>query len=75
MTSVLAPTGLVFGYNNECITKKTLSDIADYESGPTIFELDKVQDKGAYSASYNFIYLRAITNRAGLGYLSSLSEQ
>ena len=75
MTSVLVPTGLVFGYNNECITKKALSDLPNYESGPGIFELDKVQDKGAYSASFNYIYLRAIVNRGGIGYLSNLQEQ
>lgn len=75
MTSVLAPTGMVFGWNNECLTKKSLSDLPDYESGPSIFELDKIQDKGAYSASFNYIYLKACTNRGGVGYLSSLQEQ
>ena len=75
MTSVLAPTGMVFGWNNECLTKLALSDLPDYESGPAIFELDKIQDKGAYSASFNYIYLKACTNRAGVGYLSSLQEQ
>ena len=74
-TSVLAPTGLVFGWNNEVLTKKALSDLPDYESGPSIFELDKIQDKGAYSASFNYVYLKACTNRSGVGYLSSLQEQ
>lgn len=74
-TSVLAPTGMVFGWNSECLTKLALSDLPDYESGPSIFELDKVQDKGVYSASFNYIYLKACTNRAGVGYLSSLQEQ
>lgn len=75
MTSILAPTGMVFGWNNECITKKALSDLPDYGSGPSIFELDKIQDKGAYSASFNYIYLRAVTNRSGVGVLSGLQEQ
>jgi hypothetical protein len=75
MTSVLAPTGMVFGWNHEALTKLSLSDLPDYESGPAIFELDKIQDKGAYSASFNYIYLKACTNRAGVGYLSSLQEQ
>jgi hypothetical protein len=74
-TSILVPSGTVFAYNSDCITKKSLSDLADYESGPSIFELDKVQDKGAYSASYNYIYLRACTNRAGTAVMTSLQEQ
>lgn len=75
MTSILAPTGMVFGWNNEVLCKKQLSDLPDYESGPAIFELDKIQDKGAYSASFNYVYLKACVNRSGVGYLSSLQEQ
>lgn len=75
MTSVLAPSGMVFGWNSECLTKKSLSDLPDYGSGPGIFELDKVQDRGAYNASFNYIYLKACTNRAGVGYLANLQEQ
>lgn len=75
LTSVLAPTGMVFGWNSNCITRKLLSDMPDYEGGPSMFELDKVQDRGGYSASFNFIHLKACTNRAGVGYLSSLQEQ
>lgn len=75
LTSQLVPTGMVFGYNSQCLTKKSLSDLPDYDSGPAIFELDKVQDKGSYSASFNYIYLKACTNRAGVGYLANLQEQ
>ena len=74
MTSVLAPTGMFIGWNDECIAKKVLSDKPDYEGGPNIFSLDKVQDKGAIAASYDFIYARVWTNRAGCGYASSLTE-
>lgn len=73
-TSVLAPPGLVFGWNSDCYTKKELSDLPDYAGGPSMFELDKVQDKGQYAASFNYVHLRAVTNRAGMGYLSSLQE-
>lgn len=74
MTSVLAPTGMFIGWNNECISKKVLSDKPDYEGGPNIFSLDKVQDKGAIAASYDFIYARIWSNRAGTGYASGLTE-
>ena len=74
-TSVLAPPGLFMGYNSDCISKKVLSDKPDYEGGPSMFELDKVQDRGAYAASLNFIYARVWTNRAGTGYASGLTEQ
>ena len=62
------------GYNSDVISKKVLSDKPDYEGGPSMFELDKVQDRGAYAASLNFIYARVWTNRAGSGYASNLTE-
>ena len=74
MTSVLAPPGMVIGWNNDCIGQKLLSDKPDYEGGPSMFDLDKVQDRGAYAASYNFVYARIWTNRAGTGYLANLTE-
>ena len=74
-TSVLAPPGMFMGWNKDCYTKKMLSDKPDYEGGPQIFSLDKVQDKAAVAASYDFIYARIATNRAGMGYASSLTEQ
>lgn len=74
MTSVLAPPGLFMGWNSECISKKVLSDKPDYEGGPAMFELDKVQDRGAYAASYNFVYAKVWTNRGGTGYASGLTE-
>ena len=75
MTSVLAPAGMFIGWNSDCISQKILSDKPDYEGGPSMFDLDKVQDRGAYAASYNFVYARVWTNRAGTGYLANLTEQ
>jgi hypothetical protein len=74
MTSVLAPPGMFIGWNNDCVGQKILSDKPDYEGGPSMFDLDKVQDRGAYAASYNFVYARIWTNRAGTGYLANLTE-
>lgn len=74
-TSVLVPTGMCWGYNSDAIQKKVLTDKPDYEGGPSIFTLDKVQDRGAYAAAFDFIYLRACVNRSATGYASSLQEQ
>ena len=74
-TSVLVPTGMVWLYNNEAIQKKVLSEKPGYEGSPSIFKLDKVQDRGAYAASFDFVFLRACVNRAAVGYFSSLQEQ
>lgn len=73
-TSVLVPPGSFVGYNNDAIGKKVLSDKPDYEGGPDIFSLDKVQDKGAFAASFDFIYARICNNRRGMGYASDLTE-
>jgi hypothetical protein len=75
MTSVLVPTGMLFGWNSECIQKKVMSDKPDYGAGPQVFSIDKVQDRGGYAAAYDFVWLKACVNRAGTGYLSSLQEQ
>jgi len=74
MTSRLAPAGMFIGWNNEVYAKKVLSDKPDYEGGPSIFSLDKIQNTAAYAASYNFVYFRAVNNRAGMGYASGLTE-
>jgi hypothetical protein len=73
-TSVLAPTGMFMGWNNDAIGKKVLSDKPDYEGGPDIFSLDKVQDKGAVAASFDFIYARICNARRGLAYAANLTE-
>jgi hypothetical protein len=65
---------MFIGYNNDAVGKKMLSDKPDYEGGPDIFSLDKVQDKGAIVASFDFIYARICNSRRGLGYASNLTE-
>lgn len=75
MTSVLAPPGMFIGWNKDALGKKVLSDKPDYEGGPDIFSLDKVQDKGAVVASFDFIYARVVNNRRGLAYSANHTEQ
>ena len=74
-TSRLAPTGTVFGYNNQVYTKRVLSEKPPMEGGPGLFSFDKVQDRGSQAASLNFIYWRCVNNRAGMFVATSLTEQ
>ncbi len=75
LTSRLAPTAMVFACNNQAYMKKVLSDKPAMDGGPDIFSLDKVQDRGSFAASFDFIYCKCVNNRAGIGYASGLTEQ
>ncbi len=74
MTSQLVPPGFFIGWNDQCIGRKYLSDKPDYDAGPGIFSIDKVQDRSAWASSFDFFFIRACNNRAGTGYASSLTE-
>lgn len=75
LSSRLSPPGTIFGWNRKVFTKKMLSDKPPAEGGPDIFSIDKVQDRSLVQASLNFIYFRCVTNRAGMGIASGLTEQ
>jgi hypothetical protein len=75
MTSRLAPTGMVFAWNQDVYRKRVLSDKPTMDGGPGMFSLDKVQDKGSVAASINFIHFKAVNNRAGMGIATGLTEQ
>lgn len=75
LTSRLAPTGCVFGWNSDVYRKRVLSDTPSYSGGPRMFSIDKVQDRGAYQASINFIRFMACNNRAGTGLAYGNTEQ
>ncbi len=74
-TSQYVPTGMFFGWAKEAYCKKVLSDKPAEDGGPDIFSLDKVQDRGAFAASFDFIYMRPVNSRGALGYASGLTEQ
>lgn len=74
MTSQLAPPGYFIGWNNECVSRKYLSDRPDYDAGPGIFTIDKVQDRSAWASAYDFFFMRICDSRAGTGYASGLQE-
>ena len=74
-TSRLVPPGFYIGLNNEVYRKKALSDKPAMSGGPDIFSLDKIEGRGGFAASFDFVYLRAVNNRRGMGYESGLTEQ
>lgn len=74
-TSVLAPPGLVIGWNRDAYAKLVLTEKPSQEGGPDLFQLDKAQDRAGFAASMNFIYSKVCRNRAGMGYASGLTEQ
>lgn len=74
-TSRLVPPGFYIGTNNEVYRKKAMSDKPAMAGGPDIFSLDKIEGRGGFAASFDFVYLRAVNNRRGMGYESGLTEQ
>ena len=74
-TSRLVPPGFYIGLNNEVYRKKAMSDKPAMQGGPDIFSLDKIEGRGGFAASFDFVYLRAVNNRRGMGYESGLTEQ
>lgn len=74
-TSQLALPGFFIGWNDQCVGRKYLSDKPDYDSGPGIFSIDKVQDRSAWASAFDFFFMRICNNRAGTGYESGLTEQ
>lgn len=74
-TSQLALPGFFIGWNDQCVGRKYLSDKPDYDAGPGIFSIDKVQDRSAWASAFDFFFMRICNNRAGIGYASALTEQ
>ncbi len=75
MTSVLVPTGAVFGFDRDAISKIVLTDKPDAEGQIPWAEMDKAEDRNALKASLNFTYARLCRSRRGVGYFQSLTEQ
>ncbi len=74
-TSRLVPPGFYIGMNNEAYRKKAMSDKPAMNGGPDIFSLDKIEGRGGFAASFDFVYLRAVNSRRAMGYESGLTEQ
>lgn len=75
LTSPLVPPGVVAMWGNSAYTKKFLNDKPAEEGGPDMFDVDKAQDRSIMQASLDFIYYRAVVNRAGMGVALTNAEQ
>lgn len=74
-TSVLVPTGSVFGWDSDVYSKLLLTDKPDTDGVIPWAEMDKSEDRNALKASINFTYARMVRSRRGMGYFQSLTEQ
>lgn len=75
LTSRLAPVGTVFAMSKDVYRKRLLSDKPAPDGTPSMFSLDKVQDRNSMAASIDFMYFRCVNNRGGIAIASGLSEQ
>lgn len=75
LTSRLAPVGTVFAYANDVYRKRLLSDKPAPDGTPSMFSLDKVQDRNSMAASIDFMYFRCVNNRGGMAVATGLTEQ
>ena len=74
LTSQLVPPGTAIGYYSQAVSKVELSAQPDNEMGPSIFKLDKVQDRSAMAASYDYFYARIYSSRGALAYATGMTE-
>lgn len=74
-TSRLAPVGTVFAFAKDAYRKRLLSEKPAPDGTPSMFSLDKVQDRNSMAASIDFMYFRAVNNRGAIGVATGLSEQ
>lgn len=75
LTSQLVPPGMAIGWFDQAYGKIELSDQPEDGAGKGIFKLDKVQDRSAVQASFDYFYQKIVTSRAAMGYASNLSSQ
>lgn len=75
LTSQLAPPGMMIGWYDQAYSKIELSDQPEDGMGKSIFKLDKVQDRSAMQASFDYFYQKIVSSRAAMGYASNLSSQ
>lgn len=75
LTSQLAPPGMAIGWYDQAVSKVELSDQPDDEASKSIFSLDKVQDRSAVQAKYDYFYAKVCSSRGATGYATNLTEQ
>lgn len=74
LTSQLAPPGMAIGWYDQAYSKIELSDQPADGTPKSIFSLDKVQDRSALQAKYDYFYAKIVSSRAAMGYATNLSS-
>src|SRR5205814_1990590 len=69
LTSQLVPPGMAIGWYSQAVTKIELSDQPEAGMGKGGFKLDKVQDRAAIAAGYDYFHQTIVTSRAATGYI------
>jgi len=74
-TSQLALPNTVIAWYDQAIRKVELSDLPeDGSSSKSIFKLDKVQNKSAIAAAYDYFAQKVPSSRAATGYATNLTS-
>jgi hypothetical protein len=74
-TSQLALPNTVIGWYDQSVRKIELSDLPeDGSASKSIFKLDKVQNKSAVAASYDYFAQKVPSSRAATGYATNLTS-
>lgn len=73
-TSQLALPGCALGYYSQAVSKVDLSDQPEQDGGRSIFKLDKIQDRSAMAASFDYFYATVCSSRGATGIATGLTE-
>ncbi len=75
LSSLYSPPGMVIGWFSQAFSKLELTNQPDEKMQPGSFKLDKVQDRSAMAAYFNYFRCHICSARAAFGYASGLAEQ
>lgn len=74
LTSQLVPPGMAIGWYDQAYGKIELSDQPEAGMGRSAFKLDKVQDRSAMAAGYDYFHQNIITSRGATAYCTGLTS-
>ncbi len=75
LTSKLALPGCAIGWYDQAFAKVEISNQPDDKMQPSIFKLDKVQDRSGVAAAYDYFRANLCVSRGAFAYASNLNEQ
>lgn len=74
LSSQLAPPGMIIGWNSQMWSKLDLTDQPTDGDGPSIFSIDKVQDRSGVAASFDYFRAMICLARGAFVYATNLTE-